>query len=224
MTGILDLGITRLKICLVGERGVGKTSLIKRFVENSFDETYVRTIGTMVSKRDADVPDVDRRIRFLVWDVMGHKEFADVFKDMYTKNLAGVVGVFDVTKPETLKSLDCWVNDISQSVGDIPVLVLANKKDLQEQAQTSEREIMDFCSQHSWRWLATSAKTGENVQDAFYQLATNIIQGKDSETYGGGSRKDSKGPQRKTEQTEKTKQTPPLVLMSWRQLDNRWKK
>ncbi len=224
MTGILGLGVTRLKICLVGERGVGKTSLIRRFVENTFDEAYVRTIGTMVLKRDVDVPEVDRRVRFLVWDVMGHKEFADIFKEIYTKNLAGVVGVFDVTRPETLKSLDCWVNDISDTIGDVPVLVLANKKDLRELVNTSEKEIMEFCSQHSWEWLATSAKTGENVQDAFYQLATNIIQGKNSDAYGGGSSKDMRNPQRDTNPTERSKQTPPLVLMSWRQVGGRWKR
>ncbi len=168
-----------MKICMVGEEGVGKTSLIRRFVSSQFDEKYLRTVGTMVSKKVVQLGPVDGSmftLHMLVWDIMGRRDFMSLYKEAYFSRARGILAVCDVTRPETLDVLGDWIEGIHTTVGDkAPVIVLANKKDMTKHARLDEDAILAFCEIHSAPYLLTSARTGENVETAFTKLAEMAV-------------------------------------------------
>ncbi len=167
--------VAKLKVCLVGDEGVGKTSLIRRFVYSMYDEAYIRTVGTMVSKRAVDIDELGIQADLIVWDIMGRKDFMELFKEAYFKHVRGIVAVFDLTRPATLRSLKEWIGGITSTVGDVPTVVLANKADIRPSGGLSNQDIDKFCAEHATPWLPTSARTGENVESAFRDLAIRII-------------------------------------------------
>jgi small GTP-binding protein len=167
--------LARLKVCMVGDEGVGKTSLIRRYVYSMYDEAYIRTVGTMISKREIELPEIGYQASMIVWDIMGRKDFMDLFKDAYFKHVRGVLAVFDITRPKTLDSLKDWIGGIKSSVGGIPTFILANKQDIRPEEGLADSDIERFCSAYACPWRRTSAKTGENVEQAFHDLAVHMI-------------------------------------------------
>jgi small GTP-binding protein len=167
--------LARLKLCMVGDEGVGKTSLIRRYVYSIYDEAYIRTVGTMVSKREIELPEIGHQASLIVWDIMGRKDFMDLFKEAYFKHVRGVLAVFDITRPKTLDSLKEWIGGIKSSVGEVPTFILANKQDIRPEDGLSDSDIERVCSTYACPWRKTSAKTGENVEQAFRDLAVHMI-------------------------------------------------
>lgn len=168
----------KMKICLIGEEGVGKTSLIRRYVFSQFDEKYLRTVGTMVSKKVLDLGPIDGKLyalQMLVWDIMGRRDFMSLYKEAYFSRSRGILAVCDMTRPETLENLNEWMEGITTSVGDVPLIVLANKKDMTDHIRTEEDDILAFCELHHAPYLMTSAKTGENVETAFAKIAEMAV-------------------------------------------------
>ncbi len=173
MTAVSAGEAAKLKVCLVGDEGVGKTSLIRRFVLSEFDERYVRTLGAVVSKRIVVVP-VDgtpHPAALLVWDILGRHDFADRYRDPFFAGASGLLAVADLTRLETLDGLGRWLDLASSVAGDVPAIVLANKADLREHVRIDEDAILAFCELYGAPWLETSARTGENVERAFGTLA-----------------------------------------------------
>src|SRR5881296_801624 len=152
------------KICLVGERGVGKSSLIRRYVLDQFDDKYVRTLGAKVEKKTMriDVPgrhaQVD--ISMAIWDIIGHVGFRQLLGDSFFNGAQGILAVADLTRRETLPVLTGWVEAVESVAGKVPVMLVANKAELADAFGCT--------------YLLTSAKNGQNVEDAFLRLATEI--------------------------------------------------
>lgn len=163
------------KVCMVGDEGTGKTCLIRRFAYDIFDEAYIRTVGTMVSKREVDLPEMGRSVTLMIWDIMGRKDFMDLFKSAYFNHVRGIVAVFDLTRPKSLNSLDEWIGSVQSSVGKVPTVVMANKVDLEMADRPLDDGIQRFCDSHAFRFLKTSAKTGENVGEAISYLAREMV-------------------------------------------------
>ena len=167
----------RMKICLLGDSAVGKTSLIRRFVVNKFDDRYLTTVGTKVSKKNVDIFREDKhdiKLTLLIWDVLGQKEFRRLHSVFY-QGAKGALIVCDVTREDTLKSLPGWVDSLYKSNGPIPVIFLGNKYDLKDQVQFSEDDLHQFSEQFDAPNLFTSAKTGENVENAFQKIAELMV-------------------------------------------------
>jgi small GTP-binding protein len=168
----------KMKICLVGEEGVGKTSLIRRYVFSQFDEKYLRTVGTMVSKKVVEIGPLEGTmytLHMLVWDIMGRRDFMSLYKEAYFSRARGILAVCDMTRPETLEHLNEWMEGINSSVGEAPMIVLANKKDMAEHVRIEEDDILALCEVHRAPYLTTSAKTGENVEVAFSKIAEMAV-------------------------------------------------
>ncbi len=165
-----------LKLCLAGDFRVGKTSLMRRFVSNTFDERYITTLGAKVdSKRlqveDPGAPGSRIDVGVQIWDVMGNPGFRELLKDAYFHGVKGMLLICDATRPETMVSLRSWHKSASSIAGDVPAVVLLNKVDLGQAAKVSPPDVERFCSDRGWPWLTTSAKTGENVDLAFTKVA-----------------------------------------------------
>src|SRR3990172_9493055 len=166
----------KTKVCLVGEAAVGKTSLVRRYVLDEFDDRYITTLGAKVSKRELgyEVPDKDASVRMdmTVWDIMGEKGFRDLLKEAFFHGAKGVLAVADLTRYSTLKELDDWVQSVFNVVGQVPVVYAINKIDLKDQVQIlyGEREIGQATRAFDAPHFYASARTGEKLQASFLLL------------------------------------------------------
>ncbi len=181
------------KIVLLGDSSVGKTSLIRRFVQEQFSDNYISTIGAKVSKKvvPASFEGEDFDVKIMVWDIIGSKGYLST----QSKHIAGADGailVVDLTKPESMNSLEkYWIPLLKEVTGGIlPSLLFAgNKKDLVESQEEIDMMTQMFkeleskyCDDIEKRVegghagsLLTSAKTGENVEDGFYNLVISML-------------------------------------------------
>jgi small GTP-binding protein len=170
------------KITLAGDGLVGKTSLIRRYVLDHFDDKYTVTIGTKVTKKNIKMNrnGEDTDITFMIWDIMG---LTGYHSELHKKNFQGTKGaiiVCDVTRLDTLISLSTWAHQIKCIAGEIPMVFIYNKSDLIDKAEVTETEIKEEAKKHNAPYLLTSAKTGENVEKAFNLLAESIMEKHDA--------------------------------------------
>jgi len=159
------------KICLLGAFAVGKTSLIRRYVQSVFDEKYISTIGVKVDKKSLTV--AGREMQLLIWDIQG-KEDNKAVPESYLRGMAGGLIVLDGTRKETLGSLQALKHQVRSVVGEVPFVVLINKLDLYAQWEISENDIARLIDRR-FSVLRTSAKTGEQVEEAFQRLARKMM-------------------------------------------------
>src|SRR5207247_1328712 len=125
------IGLTR---CMAGEATVGKTSLIRRSVLDEYDDRYIATLGTKITKKVMSVQDPKGAglvtVHAILWDIMGTPTLRDLLKEAYYHGAEGIFAVADQTRKETLAALDAWARSIRSVAGDIPTFGLVNKKDL----------------------------------------------------------------------------------------------
>ena len=163
------------KMCVIGEGGVGKTSLIRRYVIDKFDDKYLATIGTKISRKTMRIKDdeTDANLTLIIWDILGQRNFTRVNKTAYT-GANGAFIVLDLSRRRSLYSFENWLLSLHSVAGDIPVVVLANKSDLK--AEFGEDEIETLVEDYGFPYHLTSAKTGENVNEAFYSLGKMMLE------------------------------------------------
>ena len=174
----MDVKRMKVKVCRVGEAAVGKTSLIRRFVIDNFDDKYIQTLGTKVSKKEMSALNVDpsgeMKIDMTIWDIMGQKGFRELLKEAYFYGAKGILAVCDATRKKTLEDLDDWIEGVYSVTGKIPIEFLSNKIDLKDQAQVTEDDMVQAAKAYDSPFHFTSAKTGINVELAFQSLAERI--------------------------------------------------
>ena len=163
--------VVKKKICLLGEYAVGKTSLIRRFVEGTFDEKYLSTIGVNISRKS--VAREDYRLELIIWDLAGGEEFSAI-NSTYVRGAVGGIVACDLTRPNTLENLAQYVQLIREVTPQAPVLVAANKSDLLEERRLTDQDLELFCKKQNLSWQITSAKSGDQVQELFQLLAAEI--------------------------------------------------
>lgn len=171
--------VVKLKVCMAGEAMVGKTSLIRRYVLDAYDDRYTATLGTKITKRSVTVKDPRSRepveVNLILWDIMGTSTLRDLLKEAYYHGAHGILGVADVTRKETLRELDAWSRSIGSVTGNLPTYVAVNKADVEQERRLDRETIEAFCAQRGWGWTLTSAKTGEGVEGAFASLVDLIL-------------------------------------------------
>jgi len=168
----------KTKLALMGESGVGKTSLIRRFVLNEYQDTYLHTVGTRVSKIELTVPhgsDVEVAMDMSIFDIMGQRGFKDLVRETYFHGAQALMGVCDVTRKDSLYALNEWIPSALEISGDVPVYLVVNKKDLAERRDITDEEIRKLAESFGAPYVQTSARTGEFVEDAFNSLAIEIV-------------------------------------------------
>ena len=161
------------KLLLVGEPEVGKTSLIKRYVDDFFKEGYQITLGVDFLSKTVMIKDTE--VSFQIWDVAGQSGFTN-FRHLYLKKAHGVFLVFDLTRPEeTYEKLDRWCSDVREQSPNAKIIVIGNKEDIAKGKFTEEKdEVLKRFDAKAF--FPASAKTGERVQEAF-ELIGNLILG-----------------------------------------------
>lgn len=169
------------KVCLLGDSSVGKTSLVRKYVYDTFDDKYIATIGTKTVKKELEVDYFGKplNLTLMIWDILGQKEYRRM-QAMSFEGTSGALMVSDITRPETLESLrDYWVPQFKKVAGNVPIVFLANKIDLVDEAGFDADELSQLAEQNDGKYMPTSAKTGENVENAFIEVGKSIIAGKE---------------------------------------------
>lgn len=159
------------KVCLLGEFAVGKTSLIRRFVYNRFDDKYISTIGVKVSRKSMVLPQNDTLIdlTMMLWDLAGSEEFSQV-RASYLRGSAGAVLVCDLTRADTLTKLNNYIVDLHKVSPDAKLIIAANKVDLISEHQLTVSQVREAANQHGAPFYLTSAKEGDEVETLFRDL------------------------------------------------------
>jgi small GTP-binding protein len=177
------------KICLLGDCSVGKTSLIRRFVFDSFEEKYMPTFGTNITKKSFTIPypEYERKVdlTLLIWDIMGNpgnkfESYIDQYQhfvphNRYFLNAKGAIIVCDLTRKNTFENLKKWVQYLFGFCGEVPLVVVGNKIDLIDKKEIEVSNLIKFAKDNKGESTLTSAKTGDNVEKMFYTIGDMII-------------------------------------------------
>jgi small GTP-binding protein len=158
------------KICMLGAFSVGKTSLVKRFVESVFSETYLTTVGVKIDKKTVNLSNLT--VSLILWDLAGEDDVSSL-RMSYLRGSAGYVLVADGTRPSTLEVAMSLRRRVETDFGPLPFVLLLNKNDLREEWAVRDENVQDL-QQSGWWVRSTSARTGEGVDDAFGTLAERV--------------------------------------------------
>jgi small GTP-binding protein len=162
------------KMVVIGDGAVGKTSLIRRFVVGNFDDKYVATIGTKTTAKHLEIK-IDKEkshLKLQIWDILGARSHSNIQKTAF-KGADGAFLVLDLTRRETLYSFDLWLHSLFEVTGEIPVIVLANKNDLEHDFNPDR--LRELANDYGLPYFLTSAKTGEKLEDAFNILGEMMV-------------------------------------------------
>ena len=162
------------KLILGGDGAVGKTSLVHRFVENTFAKDYKSTIGTSIMKKECNFKELGSAVRFVIWDLAGQSQFQRVRKSYLANAEAGIL-VYDVTNRKSFENIKNWHNEIKKVSTNISLILVGNKIDLEENREVESQEGNILADNLGLSYIETSAKTGENINDAFKMLALLMI-------------------------------------------------
>ena len=162
------------KVCIVGDFAVGKTSVVERFVNNHFSEKYLSTVGVKIDTKEIELPDAGVKQKLVIWDVAGSDRFGDT-EFAYLRGANGYIYVADGTRAMTLASLDAVYTQITERFGQVPSVVLVNKRDLKSEWCVGDERLERLRAAYANVYL-TSAKTGDDVERAMVRLAEIIVE------------------------------------------------
>lgn len=154
----------------MGEGSVGKTSLVGRYVYDSFEGDYLATIGAAMHTKPIKVDDT--MCKLVIWDIAGQDTFEQLRKAYY-QNASGAFFVFDTTRPETVARIEEWICALTAVTGDIPIVCLENKIDLE--SKIDRKKLKDVATKLNLKLIQTSAKDDTNVEEAFQEMASEIL-------------------------------------------------
>jgi small GTP-binding protein len=165
------------KVCMLGDFAVGKTSLVRRFVEGKFDDKYLSTIGVKISRKPVSLA-AGGTLNLLIWDLAGGDKFNGV-QTNYLKGASGAILVCDLTRKGTLAKLHEYTLRLAEVLGEIPLVVLGNKNDLEAEREISRDDLaaaVNTFAPAGTPHFFTSAKTGDHVETAFQTLGERLSQ------------------------------------------------
>ena len=159
------------KVCMLGATGVGKTSLVSRFVTSLFSDKYLTTVGVKVDKKT--VPMDGQDVMLMLWDIYGQDEFQTV-RSSYLRGASGYLLVADGTRQLTLDTARDLQKTAEGVAGAVPFILVLNKMDLAEEWRVDDRALWKL-AESGWSVIRTSAKTGVGVEDAFLKLTQKMV-------------------------------------------------
>jgi len=165
------------KVVLLGDSGVGKTSLVRRFVIDEFSDKYIATIGAKVTKKNIDykLPSRTIYLTLMIWDILGQREFRKM-RSAGIRDTSGVILVADLTNQESILGLvEFWYPQVQQTEGDVPAIIIGNKYDLIPPDAPVLKQLASAADEISSPYFFCSAKTGFNIENAFKSIGEIVM-------------------------------------------------
>ena len=173
-----------IKLVLIGDSAVGKTSIRQRYLGHGFQREHLTTLGADFAAITKEVDEF--QIKYQIWDLAGQPMFKNV-RPRFFKGCFGALAVFDITRKDTFLNLGNWIEELYQSSGRgvVPIILLANKMDLEDEQQVTKEEAEEFVEELNKKtkelsienfFLPTSAKTGLNIDKAFSIIGQYIVE------------------------------------------------
>ena len=160
------------KITVIGDGAVGKTSLIKKYTQGSFQKDYIKTLGAQFSKYDEEIEGDNCKLFF--WDIAGQREF-DFMRPTFYKGSKAAIIVFSHKSDESFDHIHEWHEDIKKYTGDLPIVLFGNKTDLVDEKDLDDEKVQKISKERGFLgYYKTSAKTGSGVYEAFQAIISNL--------------------------------------------------
>ena len=166
-----------LKLALLGDAGVGKTSLINMYTEQQFKEDYKPTLGVSITVKEIELENLNTQIRLVLWDIAGQDRY-ELCRNMFFQGITGALFVYDTTRHSTFQNIEAkWLKDLKEYGESNPVFVLiGNKIDLKDSIIVNTQHGKDLADKISAiDFLETSAKYGDNVENTFKKIVNKVL-------------------------------------------------
>ena len=181
------------KVLLLGDSSVGKTCFLKRYIDNTFQDAYLSTIGFDFKFKNVTLKD-GKKVKIQLWDTAGQERFRTIAKSYY-KGAHGIVLIYDVTSKRTYENIRKWLNQIKEEASSrISIILVANKIDCEEEREVTKEEGENLAKTSGLTLFEASAKDSINVNESFQDLIEKI-----SEKYGNINSNTNKKKKKKNE-------------------------
>lgn len=168
----------KAKVTLLGDSEVGKTSLILRYVKNEFTEVYKQTLGADFMTKKIDVNgDPNKRITLAIWDLAGQEQFSSL-REYYLAGTLAVIICFDLTQKVTFEHVPAWIQETRNICGDIPIMLVGTKNDLEDRRQVTKKDVDGFLEKDTsekLKFYETSSALHQNVNEVFQYIVDAYI-------------------------------------------------
>ena len=163
-----------LKIIIIGDSAVGKSNFMFRFVDNKFARIYQTTVGFDSKSKICTLPRLKKKVKLQLWDTAGQERYMSINKIFFQK-VQGIILMYDITNRDTFYNLPKWVKLINETTYKVPVILVGNKVDNEEERIVREEEGDNFAKGNGYLFYESSALNGKNVDNVFYDLSEKII-------------------------------------------------
>ncbi len=161
------------KILLLGDSGVGKSSILNKYVDNIFSDSFISTIGVDFKISNKTIKNT--KVKLQIWDTAGQERFKTIVSSYY-RGAHGIIMVYDITDINSFENVKHWMSEINRHCNNnIQILLVGNKSDLYRHRQVNHSDATNFAKFHNIQFIETSAKTSENIENCFTKIIENII-------------------------------------------------
>ena len=161
------------KLLIIGESGVGKTSILLRFTDDYFSDKFMSTIGVDFKVKELEVD--GKHVKLQIWDSAGQERFRNITMSYY-RNSSGIIIVYDVTNHTSFDHVNNWIEEVRKYVPGSPLMLVGNKADLEDERKVQFEEGQELAEKHNLIFLETSAKTALNIEDTFEKFTRILVQ------------------------------------------------
>jgi len=163
------------KILVIGDGAVGKSCIIRRYVDNEFESTHLQTVGLDFKLKNIQLDD-GNSLKAQIWDTAGQERFHSITRN-YFKNAHGIILIYDVTLIESFHNVKNWIKQIKKEASDkVSIILVGNKIDMENKRAVSNEEGEKIADENGLKFFECSAKTGENIEQIFKEVAKKILE------------------------------------------------
>ena len=163
------------KILVIGDGAVGKSCIIRRYVDNEFENTHLQTVGLDFKLKNIQLDD-GNSLKAQIWDTAGQERFHSITRN-YFKNAHGIILIYDVTLIESFHNVKNWIKQIKKEASDkVSIILVGNKIDMENKRAVSNEEGEKIADENGLKFFECSAKTGENIEQIFKEVAKKILE------------------------------------------------
>ena len=164
-----------IKLVILGDVSVGKSNFLYRFVDGEFNPIHVATVGFDFKSLVWEIPNLKKKVKFQIWDTAGQEKYMSINKNLFQR-VQGIILMYDITREDTFNNLSKWMEHIKENANGIPLILIGNKSDLNNERKVNEEDGKAFAKNNKIIFLEASAKIGTNVEESFMKLSELIIE------------------------------------------------